>query len=139
MKREPFKLVLELNSKKVPNRTGVYGSKDGGPVGFASPDVDEDYWVVRVPVSKTQAVVGFPKYFTIGIGFQHEKADSNVNLPFCSSVDRIYLHIEKNRDGASPDRCKKAIRMIQDAVVEHKLVEDSVLKRAQKRWREEGR
>jgi len=104
-------LVLEVNKNVV---------KEDPPIGgmlLVTPPINEDYWTLRVQVSPKQAVVGFPKFTTIGIGFQHEK-DWNTNLPFCCNTMQIYNHISHNRAGADKTRCIEAIRMIQQAVCE---------------------
>jgi hypothetical protein len=88
-----------------------------------TPPLDEDYWLFRVKVSDKQAIVGFPKFFTIGIGFQHEDFDWNTNLPYQANAEEILAHIWKNarrkrqRKADTPLRsvCLKAIQLIQDA------------------------
>ena len=37
-----------------------------------TPPLDEDYWLFRVKLYEDQAIVGFPKFGTIGIGFAQE-------------------------------------------------------------------
>lgn len=78
--------------------------------------VGGDYWAYRVAVSERQAVVGFPKFSTIGIGFAVEGSDWNTNLPYTFDAERIYEHIEQNKgDGTiSRQTCITAIRMIQE-------------------------
>ena len=80
-----------------------------------TPPIDEDYWLYRVVVSNKQAVVGFKKFNTIGIGFQYEK-DWNTNLPWSTSAEEIYDHIKHNRLGVPKNRCIEAIEIIQSAV-----------------------
>lgn len=86
-----------------------------GPA-MITPRIDEDYWAYRVKVSDTQAVVGFPKFTTIGIGFAVEE-DWNTNLPYTCSAEEIYAHIEHNKgdDTIPAERCVEAIRMVQEA------------------------
>ena len=60
-------MQLKLERKSQPNATVVIGAAS------ISPLVDEDYWEYRVIVGEHQAVVGFPKYTTIGIGFAVEE------------------------------------------------------------------
>ena len=87
-----------------------------GPIAL-TPPIDEDYWSYRVKLSDTQAIVGFPKFFTIGIGFAVEDEDWNTNLPFTCDAEAIYEHIEENKgdDSISREDCLTAIRMIQEA------------------------
>lgn len=81
-----------------------------------TPPIDEDFWLLRVKVSKEQAIVGFPKFMQLGIGFAVE-ADWNTNLPSRVTAERIFEHIKHNKgDTAIPDaRCIEAIRMVQEA------------------------
>ena len=73
-----------------------------------------DYWIMRVPLSDKQAVVAFPKFTTVGIGFQYEDDDWNVNLPYQCEAREIYNHIRRNKgDDSIPDEsCVKAIEML---------------------------
>lgn len=86
----------------------------GGVVVSWTPPIDEDYWAFRVKVSETQAIVGFPKFSTFGIGFAQEE-DWNTNLPYTVDAEEIYRHIARNKgdDAISEDDCLAAIRLIQ--------------------------
>src|ERR1700757_4781306 len=53
--RNPI-MPLTLENKNQPDTTHHLG-----PV-MLTPDIDEDYWLYRVRVSGTQAIVGFPKF-----------------------------------------------------------------------------
>lgn len=95
---------------------------DDPPIGgviLITPDLDEDYWAYRVIVGEHQAVLGFPKFGTIGIGFAIED-DWNTNLPYTSDTQTIWNHIKRNKgDDNIPDAwCIEAIQMIQAAVHE---------------------
>lgn len=81
-----------------------------------TPPIDDDYWRWRVAVGDGQAIVGFPKFTTIGIGFAREE-DRNTNLPHTQTAEAIFDHIAYNKgDDTIPDeRCLRAIRMVQDA------------------------
>lgn len=84
-----------------------------------APLVNEDYWLFRVKVSETQAVVGFPKFSTIGIGFAREDEDWNTNLPYGCGTNMIVHHIRRNNDeGISKEVIHDAIVLIQDAARE---------------------
>lgn len=87
-----------------------------GPA-ILTPPIDEDYWTYRVRLSDKQAVVGFPKFGTVGIGFAVEDYDWNVNLPYQSGTEEIFQHIQKNKgdDAISDDDVREAIRMVQRA------------------------
>jgi hypothetical protein len=82
-----------------------------------TPKIGGDYWMYRVVLSGGQAVVGFPKFDTVGIGFAAE-TDWNTNLPHTCDADVIFDHIRHNKgDESIPDEdCIAAIRMIQDAI-----------------------
>lgn len=121
-------LVLEVNEKfKRANDTFA------GPAGVTiaiTPPLSEDYWALRVQVSENQAIVGFPKFSTIGIGFQHEDKDWNTNLPFSSAAQKTFDHIKHNRRDAKKSACLEAIRLIQNAVFTLKMVDDEHLQRS---------
>lgn len=82
-----------------------------------TPAINESYWSYRVLLSPGQAIVGFPKFFTIGIGFAVEE-DWNTNLPHDCGTEEIFQHIADNKgDDAIPDNdVRAAIRLIQEAV-----------------------
>lgn len=106
--------ALTLERKDQPNKTTEIGRL------MLTPMVDEDYWLFRVRLSETQAVVGFPKFATIGIGFAVEE-DWNTNFPYTCTTDEIYQHIAHNKgdDAISDEDCVTAIRMVQEAAREH--------------------
>jgi hypothetical protein len=102
---------LEYNSNVVP---------DNGNLGngvLMTPPIDENFWMMRVPVSDSQAVVCFPKFGTIGIGFQVED-DWNTNLPHTKRAADIFDHIAHNKgdDAISDADCIAAIEMLQAAI-----------------------
>lgn len=101
---------LVLERKDQSDDTGVVG-----PISF-TPPIDEAYWAYRVVVGEHQAVLGFPKFGTIGIGFAVEE-NWNTNLPSSCETDKIWKHIRQNKgDKSIPDEwCIAAIRMIQEA------------------------
>lgn len=96
---------------------GQADKSEVAPGMLLTPPIDEGYWSYRVKLSETQAIVGFPKFSTIGIGFAQEE-DWNTNLPSTCDAEKIYDHIAHNKgdDSISRDDCITAIRMIQDAV-----------------------
>ena len=80
---------------------------------MVTPPVDEDFWLARVPVSRDQAIVCFPKFGTIGIGFQRE-TDWNTNLPYTCKAQEILNHIKHNKGCNARDaKCLLAIQMLQ--------------------------
>lgn len=104
-------MQLEYNSNVV---------SDNGNLGngvLMTPPINEDFWMMRVPVSDRQAVVCFPKFGTVGIGFQVEE-NWNTNLPHTQSATAIFEHIVHNKGDASVNDadCIEAIEMLQAAI-----------------------
>ncbi len=83
---------------------------------MVTPPINEDYWLFRVGVSDIQGIICFPKFGTLGIGFQFEE-NWNTNLPYDCDTMEIYNHIKHNKgDDNIPDVvCIKAIKIVQDA------------------------
>lgn len=105
-------MKLTLETRDETDRTVNIGALSMTPM------VSEDYWHYRVQLSDKQAIVGFPKFGTIGIGFAVEE-DWNTNLPFSRSAQEIFEHISHNKgDDSIPDEaCKSAIQLIKEQVV----------------------
>lgn len=84
-----------------------------------TPPIGEDYWSYRVRLTERQAIVGFPKFATIGIGFAVEDADWNTNLPYTCGAEEIYRHIAHNAGDPAITRevCIEAIRLVQEAAI----------------------
>lgn len=78
-------LEIQINPRAIKDPTRALAGKGI----LLCPPIDEDFWLYRVPVSERQAIVGFPKFCVIGIGFQHEE-DWNRNLP--SSCDAVIIY-----------------------------------------------
>lgn len=108
-------MELTLERRDQQNKTPVLG---GGLV-MMTPAIDEDYWAYRVRLSDKQAVVGFPKFMTIGIGFAVEE-DWNTNLPYTCDTDEIFNHISHNKadDAIADDDVRAAIALVQQAARE---------------------
>jgi len=106
---------VEFNSKLVEDNPSI---QIGRMSVMVTPAVDEDFWMMRVPVSDKQAIVLFPKFGTFGIGFQDEGDDWNTNLPYKEKTQRIYDHIKNNKgdDSISDKTCLDAIRMLQNEI-----------------------
>jgi hypothetical protein len=102
---------LNLERRDQPDETPVIG----GAI-MMTPAIDEDYWMYRVVLGEHQAIVGFPKFGTIGIGFAVEE-DWNLNLPYTCGTDEIFQHIRRNKgDTRITDAdVKRAITLIQVA------------------------
>lgn len=104
---------LTLERRDQPDATFIVGAA------MIAPDVSEDYWEYRVRLSETQAVVGFPKFGTIGIGFAQE-TDWNTNLPSTCDTETIFGHIRRNKGDANiaDDDVREAIRLVQAAAAQ---------------------
>lgn len=110
---ERTKLELEYRDEFSKN-TGNFIA--GGIMVMMTPEIDEDYWLFRVKLFKDQAIVAFPKFGTIGIGFALEE-DWNTNLPYDCTSEEIYKHIRVNKKykNIRKEKCIKAIDIIRKA------------------------
>lgn len=108
-------MILTVERRHQLDLTGRLGEM------MMTPAVHPGYWSYRVAVSEKQAIVAFPKFETIGVGFQYEQ-DWNTNLPWTCDPETILDHIAHNKDDSTiPDAlCLEAIKMIQDAITEDK-------------------
>lgn len=108
-------MQIELNQEFAPANTSFH-MPSGGTM-MITPPLDEDYWLLRVKLSDTQAIVAFPKFGTIGVGFAVEE-DWNTNLPYTQKAENIFKHIDHNKgdDAISDTDCIAAIGMIQEAI-----------------------
>lgn len=93
-------------------RASLADPSEGSRV-MVTPPITEDYWLARVQVGGGQALVAFPKFGTIGIGFAQEE-DWNTNLPYTSPAAGIWNHIKHNRGAATATEaeCLQAISML---------------------------
>lgn len=117
-------LTLEINERSPHIKALAEQANLTTPTGGAlliTPPIDENYWLLRVKVSEKQAVVAFPKFMTIGIGFAVEEEDWNTNLPYTSDAHELYRHIAKNK-GSEPteEDCIAAIKMLQAGIAKLK-------------------
>ena len=112
-------LTVELNPRYTDKQEVLVSGKK--VIGMITPNINKEYWALRVKVSKTQAIVGFSKFGCIGIGFQIEKGSWNTNLPSNYSATHIYNHIEENKGSKSikKEDCIAAIKLIQKYLKKH--------------------
>ncbi|KKN16069.1 hypothetical protein LCGC14_0979580 [marine sediment metagenome] len=114
-------LVLEVNDRDLPNK-GIIGA---GAI-MVTPPINEDYWCFRVRLGEEgQAIVGFPKFGGIGVGFAQEE-DWNSNLPFVCAASYIYGHIAHNKgpEAITASECIEAIEMVREAARRFKGLSD---------------
>lgn len=96
--------------------------QDDGVINSAismTPSLGEDYWAYRVRLSDSQAILGFPKFGTIGVGFAVED-DWNTNLPYTCSAEEIHRHIAHNKgdDAIADEDVRAAIELVRSAARE---------------------
>jgi hypothetical protein len=108
-------MELKLERRDQTDKTPVIGG-----LMMMTPSLGEDYWAYRVRLTDRQAVVGFPKFGTIGIGFAVEEADWNTNFPYTVATEKTFQHIKHNKgdDAISDDDVRNAISLIRDAAAE---------------------
>jgi len=106
---------VEVNSKFVKADDSLFE----GAI-LITPPLDADYWLFRVTLTDQQAVVAFPKFGVIGIGFQHEE-DWNTNLPSNCEAGEIADHIWHNRgdDTISREALVEAIELLRRAAEDY--------------------
>lgn len=105
-----MKLNLEINGDFIKSNDTIKLSK-GMVLLFTPKPGTDNSWLFRVQLSKNQAIVGFPKFMLIGIGFYKEK-DYNTNLPYTCSPEKIFNHIKDNKGSKkiSDSDCITAIK-----------------------------
>ena len=119
------KLELEFRDKFKSTKTAFAA---GNIVIMMTPPLDKDYWIFRIKLLADQALVAFPKFGTIGIGFAIED-DWNTNLPWNCECEEIYNHIKCNKKykGITKKTCVKAINILKKAseyYVKNEMVEE---------------
>lgn len=118
-----MELKLEVSDGVEPEKMGHIA-----PGVMMTPSVGEDFWYFRVRLNEAgQAILGFPKFSTIGVGFAQEE-DWNTNLPYTTDAEKIWSHIEHNKadPAISDEDCLAAIRLIQSAAHRYKGTEPAV-------------
>ena len=115
---------MNIETKEQADLTPTIHTQRGGTL-VMTPPIGGGYWKYRVVLSDKQAIVGFPKFFTIGIGFQNEEYDGNTNLPYTKDAEIIFNHIADNKgdDSISDQDCIAAIKLIQDTVRKERAVQ----------------
>lgn len=129
-------LQLEINAKQVRDP----GAIPGGLVMVTPPVGAPDYWLMRVRLSPRQAIVAFPKFMTVGIGFQNEEADWNTNLPYAVPAWRIFEHIKANKgdDAIKDEDCIAAITLIRDELIRQRPGDAKIVAKFEERARGEA-
>lgn len=91
------KLLLEIND--IEDQTGSILVPNG--IVMTTPPIGENYWLFRVRLYKDQAILAFPKFSLLGVGFALEE-DWNRNLPIDnrstdSDLEEIWSWIRCNK------------------------------------------
>lgn len=118
--------IDQLQLQRSDDPAGMAGSTDVriGEHAVVSIGGGSHGWRFRVQLTPGQAIIGFGKFGTIGVGFEEEDRDWNSNLPYTSGLRRIADHIGDNRvtgneDDVIPyDTALAAIALIRDAAAE---------------------
>jgi len=108
-------MALTLERRNQQDKTITVSSGDAAVL--LAPVLGDDYWTYRVCLTEANAVVGFPKFGTIGIGFAVEE-DRNTNLPYLRcSTEEIVEHIWRNRgdERITKEMVTQAVDMIRAA------------------------
>ena len=109
-----------MKNLTVEYKKGFEPSKDAINTGkvliMFTPDISEDYWLMRVVLYKDQSIVAFPKFGMIGIGFAIE-SDWNTNLPYQTDTERLYNWIKRNKKyrAITKQTCLEGLKMLQEA------------------------
>lgn len=88
---------------------------------------EEEDILFKVTLYKEQALIAFPKFTTIAIGFAVEEDDWNTNLPYTCDAEEIYNHIKVNKKYKEIKKkdCIKAIQLLQKACTLLQMVCDN--------------
>ena len=112
----PSKLVVEVREGHALAEPLVGGGRI-----LATPDIDEDFWLLRVVLTDRQAIVAFPKFGMLGAGFQVEAGSWNTNLPWSTDAEELYKHILVNKGDPKlrKVKCIQAIELLQRTIYEN--------------------
>jgi hypothetical protein len=107
------KLVVEYKEGFQPSNDTI---KTNGGIIMFTPDIDKDYYIMKVNLYKDQALVAFPKFGLIGVGFALE-SDWNTNLPYQTDTERLYNWIKRNKKyrAITKQTCLEGLKMLQAA------------------------
>ena len=107
------KLVVEYKEGFQPSKDCI---NTGKVIIMFTPAINKDYYIMRVVLYKDQALVAFPKFGLIGVGFALE-SDWNTNLPYQTSPERLYEHIKVNKKyrAITKETCIEGLKLLQAA------------------------
>ncbi|HEX3640665.1 MAG TPA: hypothetical protein VHV10_05190 [Ktedonobacteraceae bacterium] len=109
-------LKIEIN-EQFARKKNIFDLGDGMSIIITPLELDEHYWIYRVKLFEDQAIIAFPKFSTVAIGFAQE-ADWNTNLPYRCNAEMIYSHIKHNKKykEITDGDCLAAIKLIQRTI-----------------------
>ena len=119
-------LTLEINSKF---KKSIDTFKVKNMQVTITPAIGKEYFLFRVKLTKTQAILAFPKFYTLGIGFALE-SDWNTNLPYNCRTKEIFEHIKENKryKSISDKDCLEAIKILQIACKKYETLSPELSK-----------
>ena len=108
------KLVVEYKEGFQPSNDTI---KTNGGIIMFTPSINSEYYIMRVVLYKDQALVAFPKFGLIGVGFAIEEGSWNTNLPYQVEAERLYRHIRCNKKyrAITKQMCLEGLKLLQDA------------------------
>ena len=108
------KLTVEYKKGFEPDKDTIYTGR--GVIMF-TPAINKEYYIMRVVLYKDQALVAFPKFGLIGVGFAIEEGSWNTNLPYQVEAERLYRHIRINKKyrAITKQTCLEGLKMLQEA------------------------
>ena len=105
------KLVVEYKEGFQPSKDCI---NTGKVIIMFTPAINKEYYIMRVVLYKDQALVAFPKFGLIGVGFAIEEGSWNTNLPYQVEAERLYKHIRRKALMISHDHvCLQGIYILQ--------------------------
>jgi hypothetical protein len=108
------KLVVEYKKGFEPSKDCI---KVGNGIIMFTPSINSEYYIMRVVLYKNQALVAFPKFGLIGVGFAIEESNWNTNLPYQVPAERLYRHIRQNKKyrAITKAMCLEGLKLLQEA------------------------
>jgi hypothetical protein len=108
------KLVVEYKEGFQPSNDTI---KTNGGIIMFTPSINSEYYIMRVVLYKDQALVAFPKFGLIGVGFAIEEGSWNTNLPYEVPAERLYKHIRCNKKyrAITKQTCLEGLKLLQEA------------------------
>ena len=125
------KLVVEYKEGFQPSNDTI---KTNGGIIMFTPSINSEYYIMRVVLYKDQALVAFPKFGLIGVGFAIEEGSWNTNLPYQVEAERLYRHIRRNKKyrAITKQTCLEGLKLLQEACRKYEFQETCKQHKAEK-------